>query len=64
MSTFKRYYTTEEAAAYLNLAVGTLGNMRTQNRGPKFYKPEGGKPMYDRDDLDAWVKGGTPDAKE
>ena len=54
---FKRYYTTEEAAAYLNLASGTLSNMRVKGIGPKFYKPEGSRPIYDRDDLDKWVKG-------
>jgi len=62
---FKRYYTSEEAAKYLCIKESRLRNLRYQKKGPNFYNPGGnGRPLYDRDDLDAWVKGGSPDAKE
>jgi len=56
---FKRYYNTAEAAEYLGLSKSHLSNMRLRGEGPKFHRPAGssGKYLYDRDDLDMWVKG-------
>ena len=62
---FKRFYNTEQAAEYCNLTVRRLQNLRYDGKGPKCHRPGGeGHPQYDRDDLDRWKKGGTPDAKE
>lgn len=47
--------TTEEAAAYLKCSVNTLENWRSNDKGPKFYKPAG-KVFYYVSDLDDWIK--------
>ena len=51
----KKYYTTEEAAAALGLAVSTLINWRGQGKGPKFLKPSPGVVRYHIDALDEWM---------
>lgn len=53
-------FNTEEAAAYLNSAAGTLENWRIKGVGPKYYKPAG-KVYYFKSDLDAWIKGENND---
>lgn len=46
--------TTEQAAEYLRLTVGTLGNMRSNGNGPDFYKMGG--VFYKQSDLDAFIE--------
>lgn len=50
---------TDEAAAYLKTAVGTLENWRIAKTGPRYYKPGGKRVLYYKDDLDAWIRGET-----
>jgi len=58
---FKRYYSSTEAAQYLGLSRSHMSNMRLKGNGPNYYKLESGGIRYDRDDLDAWVKGEQTD---
>jgi excisionase family DNA binding protein len=46
--------TIKEAAEYLRLSRGHLGNMRTEGDGPRFYKL-GRKILYEQSDLDVWL---------
>lgn len=48
--------TTKEAAEYLRHSEVTLEQWRLSGKGPKFYKPAG-KVIYDKDDLDDWLRG-------
>lgn len=48
--------TTKEAADYLRHSEVTLEQWRLKGEGPVFYKPSG-KVIYDKDDLDLWLKG-------
>jgi excisionase family DNA binding protein len=43
-----------QAAAYLNLPIGTLRKWRSQRRGPTSMKL-GRRVLYDRADLDQWI---------
>lgn len=55
----KEWMTTKEAAEYIGHSESTLETWRTETekkQGPRYYKPLG-KVLYNRDDLDAWVKG-------
>jgi hypothetical protein len=47
-------FTTEQAAARLGLAVGTLAKMRVSGEGPPFHKV-GRRVMYSEPDLVAWI---------
>lgn len=49
----------KEAAEYLSMKEGTLNVWRSKGKGPKFYKPSGGRGniYYYKSDLDAFVKG-------
>ena len=54
--TGKKYYTTAQAAKYVNLTPGRLVNLRSKGEGPKYFKPGGnGHPQYHIDDLDKWM---------
>ena len=44
-----------EAAKIYGLNTGSLANLRSQRRGPKFYKV-GRKILYDTKDLETWLK--------
>ena len=44
-----------EAAAYIPLAKGTLDNLRSAGKGPRFIKL-GRKILYDTRDLDQWLE--------
>jgi excisionase family DNA binding protein len=46
--------TTEEAAALLRLAPSTLRVWRYKRTGPKSFRT-GGKVLYRRDDVEAWL---------
>lgn len=48
----------KQAAAYLDLAVGTLANMAHQGRGPMVYR-RNGVPFYALADLDAYIRTGA-----
>jgi len=50
-----KYLTTEQAAEYLHLAVQTLTGWRSALTGPTYSKL-GGRVVYSREDLDAWVR--------
>lgn len=50
----KLLYNTSEAAESLGLSEGYLANLRSQGRGPKFYKV-GTKPLYTENDLLEWA---------
>lgn len=49
------YWTRAEAAAYLRLSVGTLGNWASQGRGPAYHRLESGTVVYAVEDLAAWL---------
>ena len=49
-----RTYSTEDAAAYLQLAPGTLTNLRSRGDGPVYCKI-GRRVVYRQADLDAWL---------
>lgn len=57
------YLTTNEAAALLKLAPGTLKNMRVRRAGPR-YRKHGRLIRYHIDDLNAWSasRGSDPEA--
>ena len=44
-----------EAAEIYSLNAGSLANLRSKRRGPKFYKV-GRKILYAVEDLEAWLK--------
>ncbi len=56
------FLTEEEAAAILRLAAGTLGNLRRAGKAPPHYTV-GVRPVYDRDELMAWVRASRPVAE-
>ena len=45
-----------EAAFHLSLATGTLRNLRSQGRGPRFVRL-GRAVRYRPEDLDEWIEG-------
>ena len=50
------YFNDQEAANYARYSVGTLRNMRSARRGPRFLKVGGGRAVrYRKSDLDAWL---------
>ncbi len=51
------YFTTREAAGYLRLQPSTLERWRSVGGGPPYQK-FGGRVVYLRDDLDAFVNAG------
>lgn len=54
----KEWMTTKEAAEYIGHSESALEGWRVETekkQGPKYYKPLG-KVLYNRDDLDAWIK--------
>lgn len=55
----KERLSTKEAAEYLGYSESTLETWRTENKGPRFYKPLG-KIFYFKDDLDLWLTRNSP----
>jgi hypothetical protein len=49
-----RYLDVRETAAYWHLSPGFMAKLRVDGSGPRFIKA-GGKVLYDRADLDAWL---------
>ena len=50
-----RYWNTKRAADYLGFSPDTLNRMRLTGDGPRYAKL-GGRVIYDRSDIDAWVE--------
>jgi excisionase family DNA binding protein len=50
--------TRPEAAQVLRVKVGTLGQWAYRGVGPRFFRPDGGRALYRKSDLDAWLAGG------
>jgi DNA-binding transcriptional MerR regulator len=53
------WYTLDESAEYLRQSPHTLRAWRRDGLGPKCHKPSGGRLLYHRDDLDAWLRSST-----
>ena len=51
----KRTATPQEVSEMYGLSVGTLANMRTAKKGPKYYK-FGRKVLYDLAEFEAFIK--------
>jgi hypothetical protein len=57
---FRRALSPKDVSQRLGVAVGTLANLRSQNRGPRFYRmPNGGgkkaKIFYRPEDVESWA---------
>jgi hypothetical protein len=50
----RRYFTNDEAAAFLRLSPRTLEKRRVIGGGPRFHK-FGGRVMYSHADLETWA---------
>ena len=50
-----RYWNTKRAADYLGFSPDKLNRMRLTGDGPRYAKL-GGRVIYDRSDIDAWVE--------
>lgn len=49
-------YTAPEAAAYLQISIKSLENLRLRGRGPVYSKPHGVGVRYLKADLDAYIQ--------
>jgi Helix-turn-helix domain len=47
---------TKEAAARVGLAEATLEKLRCLGGGPPYFKPSRKRILYDKHELDAWVR--------
>ena len=54
-TTYKEYYSVEEAAHYLGIAKSTLYK-KTSLGNISFYKPNGKLITFKKDDLDKWIE--------
>jgi len=50
--------TRPEAATLLRMKPATLAQMAYRGVGPRFFRPDNGRALYRRADLDAWLAGG------
>lgn len=50
------YLKNAQAAAILGLAPGTLSNLRSRGKGPRYIKISPRLVRYTREDIDAWMK--------
>lgn len=50
------YLSTKDAATYTNHSPQTLEKLRSEGRGPDFYKV-GRRVLYARESLDQWIAG-------
>lgn len=55
--TEKKYMNVDEASDYLRISKATLYKITSEKR-IKFYRPGGGKLMFQKEDLDEYVKSG------
>lgn len=53
-----RWMTTAEAAAYIDVKIGTLEKWRFLKKGPRYYKIGGKRVRYRKSDLEAFLVGG------
>jgi hypothetical protein len=51
----KKTISPETAAELYDLSPGTLANLRSQGKGPKFFKVGKRKVIYRVDDFEAWL---------
>ena len=56
--TERQYFNPAEAAIILGFSKQALALWRSQGRGPAWSKPAGGRIVYRREDLDAFVAAG------
>ena len=52
----KKTISPETAAELYDLSRGSLANLRSKGKGPKFYKIGGRKVLYRVEDFEAWLK--------
>ena len=55
--------TRPETAAILRVKVGTLAQWAFRGVGPRFFRPDGGRALYRRKDIEQWLadgEGGGP----
>ncbi|AYG03870.1 helix-turn-helix transcriptional regulator [Gryllotalpicola protaetiae] len=45
-----------EAAEIMGLTVGALARLRSDDRGPRFYKPTARTVLYKREEVIAWLE--------
>jgi len=57
---YSPWFDTEEAARYLRREPGTLAGWRSKGEGPRFHTVNDKFIRYHVDDLDAFVRGGSP----
>ena len=50
--------TRAETAELLRIKAGTLAQWAYRGVGPRFLRPDGGRALYRRSDLDAWLASG------
>lgn len=53
---FNENYRSEDAAAYLGIALPTLAKMRMRGDGPAYSKISHRLIIYQKSDLDAWLE--------
>lgn len=53
------WMTAREAAEYMRTTPGTLSTLRSDHKGPKYYKPSKRRVLYRKSDIDAWLEGGA-----
>lgn len=51
----ERWLRSKEAAEMIGIAPGTLANLRSQKRGPRYYK-QGRRIVYRRSDVEKWMR--------
>lgn len=58
MSTENKFMTIKEAAEYLGYSVGYLYKM-VKNKDIPSYQPTGNKILFDKEEIEKWVKSGS-----
>lgn len=53
----KQFLNSNEAAHFLGLSYWTLAKHRSAGIGPRFARPNGGRVLYHRADLEKWARG-------
>lgn len=57
MQTHRKACSPEMISELYSIPVGSLANMRSKRKGPKFYKLSGGrKVLYYLEDVEKWIK--------
>ena len=58
MNTENKFITIKEAAEYLGYSVGYLYKLVSKKEIP-FYQPTGSKILFDKEEIEKWVKNGS-----